>query len=553
MQTSRYHVAFAFAVYAAGGCTAEIGGKPQPGSSDTGGGASAGANTAGAASVSWEGLTTRRLRRLSVREYANVVNDLLGPSAASKVVAALPLEPRLGGFDNQDSALFVSAAFQESVADLAETLAKSAEPAALWPCAPPTGSAACLEDFLVSFATKAYGRPPAADELTRLRTVAATGEDYASSLRLVVEVVLQSPHTLYVSELGPVDAPATTGQPLRLTPDEVASQLSFLLRGSRPDEQLRAAAASTKFAQPQDIEREATRLLAAPSSLRELRRFIFGWLDMEEIADAPKSAEVFPELTEAIVGAMQQELDAFVDARLEDTGTIVSFFTATPPNVSPALRSIYGADYDATSGFNPARRAGVLSLPGFLTYHASQQHSGPVERGLFVRRQLLCTDIPPPPAAVLERLANSPLDDVDRTKTTRQKYEVHLDDSSCSSCHRQFDPIGFGMEEMDGIGRYRTTENGLPVDSTGELSGTDVDGPFEGVAQLSRKLAQSKMLEACVVKHFFRFATARAAEAADAGVVNDWAAAFSQRGGKLDALISAYVAHPTFALRRDDR
>jgi hypothetical protein len=242
-----------------------------------------------------------------------------------------------------------------------------------------------------------------------------------------------------------------------------------------------------------------------------------------------------------------------VDARLEGTGTIASFLTATPSSVSPELRSIYGADYDAAAGFDPARRAGVLSLPGFLTYHASQQHSGPVERGLFVRRQLLCTVIPPPPAAVLERLANSPVDDVDKTKTTRQKYEVHLDDSSCSGCHQQFDPIGFGMEEMDGIGRYRTTENGLPVDSTGELSGTDVDGPFEGVAQLSAKLAQSKMLEACVVNHFFRFATARSAEPADARVVDDWAATFSQAGGKIQALVSAYVAHASFALRRDDR
>lgn len=561
METSRvlcgvrscYHVAFAFALCAAGGCTAKVGGEQQPGGGGTGAEAGAGAGAGGAASTSSGGLTWRRLRRLSVREYANVVSDLLGPDAAAEVATALPLEPRLGGFDNQDSALFVSAAFQESVADLAEKLAKAAEPATLWSCDTVAGSAACVEDFLVSFATRAYGRHPTEDELARLRTVAATGEDYAAALRLIVEVVLQSPHTLYVSELGPLDSVATPGQPLRLTPDEVASQLSFLLRGSRPDEELRAAAASTNFAQPQDIEREATRLLGAPSSLRELRRFVFGWLDMEEIAQAPKSAEAFPELTEAVVSAMQQELDAFVDARLEGAGTVADFFTATPSSVSQDLRAIYGADYDAAGGFDPARRAGVLSLPGFLTYHASQQHSGPVERGLFVRRQLLCTVIPPPPAAVLERLANSSLDDVDRTKTTRQKYEVHLDDSSCSGCHRQFDPIGFGMEEMDGIGRYRTTENGLPVDSTGELSGTDVDGPFEGVAQLSGKLAQSELLEACVVNHFFRFATARTAEPADARVLADWSAAFSRAGGKLEALISAYVAHPTFALRRDDR
>jgi hypothetical protein len=154
---------------------------------------------------------------------------------------------------------------------------------------------------------------------------------------------------------------------------------------------------------------------------------------------------------------------------------------------------------------------------------------------------------------VLDRIAANPINDGDTTRTTRQKFQAHLDEPLCAACHQNFDPIGFGMEDMDGIGRYRTTENGQPVDASGALTGTDVDGPFTGVAALARKLAQSKMLETCTVQHFFRFANARAAEPGDACVVKEWADQLSANGGKIPDLMRSYVAHRTFALRKDDR
>jgi hypothetical protein len=558
--SSKFRVSIALGLLAAG-CTGQIDGPPSTSGMNGAppGGAGGPACTGVDCGVSpdpvpgsCDGLTPRRLRRLSGREYANVVTDLLGASAGAQVTATLPFEPRLAGFDNQDSALFVSASFQEALANLAEKVAAEAEPSALAPCATPSGDKACLDSFMSSFGAKAYGRPLAADELARLSAVAALGQDYATSVRLVVELVLQSPHFVYVSELGAVDAVPTPGQPIPLTSYEIASQLSFLLSGRRPDDALRQAAGAG-LASVDDIQREAARMLEDPRALTELRRYVLGWLDMEDVAHAPKSAEAFPPFTEDVAAAMQRELDDFVDAQLKGPGTIQAFLTGTPATVAPALLPIYGADYDAARGFDPQRRVGILSLPGFLTYHASHQHSGPVERGLLVRRQLLCTDIPPPPATVLERIANNPIDNVDQTKTTRQKFQVHLDDTSCVGCHRQFDPIGFGMEDMDGIGRYRTQENGLPVDSSGELTGTDVDGAFNGVAQLSAKLARSERVQACAVEHFFRFAMARPAEDADQCVVNAWASAFAQSGGKIKDLVTVFVADEAFAIRKDDR
>jgi hypothetical protein len=137
--------------------------------------------------------------------------------------------------------------------------------------------------------------------------------------------------------------------------------------------------------------------------------------------------------------------------------------------------------------------------------------------------------------------------------TTRAKFEAHLTQPSCSACHSSFDPIGFGLEDMDGLGRFRTTENGLPVDSTGALTSTDVDGPFEGPAALSAKLAQSKDLADCMVSHFFNFAQSRDAGDSDQCVLQAWSDTFGKGGGKIGDLVSAYIAHPNFAFRKDDR
>ena len=501
-----------------------------------------------------DGLTTRRIRRLSWREYANVVDELLDTSAKDETLATLPVEPTLSGFDNQDSALRVNGLLAETISDLAASLASKANVADVAPCVETSGSPACLDSFMQSFAKRAYGRPPTTDEVSRMSQVAALGEDYAESVRLVIEVVLQSPNLIYVSELGAPDAVATPGQPLQLTAYEVASQLSFLLTGKRPDATLLDKAESGELLSPDSLRAEALRLLGTPEGKNALQLFVSGWLEMAPIADAPKSSEFFPELTPAIVSAMQQEFDGFLTAQIDGgNGTLTGLMTAPSTLVPSELLPIYGADYTPGVGFDPARRGGVLSLPGLLTYHAARDHSGPVERGLFVRRQLLCMDVPSPPPAAVAQIADNPIETGDTSVTTRQKFEQHVTDASCRACHLQFDPIGFGLENFDGIGRFRTTENGLPVDSSGELFGTDVDGAFEGVVELSQRLAQSEMFADCMVEHYFRFAMARPPQVADQCVIDDWSRAFREGGETLRDLVLTSVADPTFMTRKDDR
>ncbi len=523
------------------------------GTTTMGTGGTSGTGTTGSAQCG-DGLTSRRLRRLSWREYASVVGDLLDASAKDEALATLPAEPTLSGFDNQDSALRVNGLLAETISDLAASLASEANVETVAPCTEPSGSAACLDSFIQSFATRAYGRPPTTDEADRMSQVAALGEDYAESVRLVIEVVLQSPNLIYVSELGAPNAPATPGQPLQLTDYETASQLSFLLTGHRPDAVLLDKAERGELSTPDALRAEAQRLLGTPEGQDALRRFVVGWLDMGPIAEAPKSPEFFPELTPTVVSAMQQEFDAFLTAQIDaGNGTLAGLMTAPSTLVPSELLPIYGSDYTPGVGFDPARRGGVLSLPGLLTYHSARDHSGPIERGLFVRRQLLCTDVPSPPASAVAIIAANPIQTGDTSITTRQKFEQHASDGACRACHAQFDPIGFGLEDMDGIGRFRTTENGLEVDSSGELVGTDIDGPFEGVIDLSNKLLGSETFAHCMVEHYFRFAMARRPAAADQCVVDDWSRAFREGGETLRDLVLTSVADPTFTTRKDDR
>ncbi len=521
--------------------------------SGMGGGATAGAGgTAPDQPVSCPHALTRRVRRLSAREYLNVLTDLLGESAATAAKPLLPFEPRLAGFDNQDGGLLVSAAYQEALFNIAEKVAGDADPVALAPCAAGADAAGCLSAFAQSFARRAYGRAPTGEESSRLLAAGATGTDYATSVRLVIEAVLQSPNTVYATELGPLDA-GKTGAEVALAPHEVASQMSLVLTAARPDEALLAAVDAGQLSTADELRAQLTRLLATPRAQQQLRHFIDGWLDIGPVADAPKDGTAFPDYTPALAEAMQQELDQFIDAKIAGgSGTLLSLFTDASSNIPPALAPIYAATL-TPNGLDPARRKGILSLPGLLTYHSADQHSGPIERGLFVKRQLFCQVLPPPPASVLDRLARMPLDTHDTKRTTRQKYEMHVNEPFCAGCHDQFDGIGFGLEEMDALGRYRTTENGLPVDSSGNLVGTDVDGPFNGVVELTDKLAKSELIRSCFTQHFFRFSASRPPNADEQCVVDAWSKTFSAGGTHLQDLLLSWLTDPRFGVRKEDR
>jgi hypothetical protein len=493
--------------------------------------------------------TPRRVRRLNNVEMEDVLADVLGTRL--ELTRGFLADPRVDGYDNDAGALGISESKVDEVASAAERAAVyitgEANLARFAPCPTADAPGPCARDFADRLTRRAWGRVATEAELARLGEVFRVGretEGYAAGIALVTQAVLQSPYFVYASELGD---PPRDGQ-ARLTGFEIASELSFLLRGSRPDPTLFDAAVAGELLSADGRERQARRLLAAPEARRHVIRFVRAWLALTHPIN--KDLAVVPVFAPPLRAAVERELDTFLDHVLGSSSQLDELMLADYTFANEGLRAIYGDDLlDPPGDFTRVRlherRRGLLSLPAFLAAHALIGQTNPVERGLVIRTRLLCQDIAPPPPDVLAQTPGGAAG-----QTTRQKYEAHLSEPRCRACHQFMDPIGFGLEAFDLLGRYRTKEGEQPIDASGEVAGTDVDGPFSGPAELARKLMGSLQFRRCFVKQLWRFAEARAAGEADDKEIDALAGLFEKSGHRIDELLVAFVRKPTFILRK---
>lgn len=458
----------------------------------------------------------RRVRRLSSREYNNVVRDLLGD--ASRPAARFIRDAYQNGYDNGSAALAVQS---DQVADYetaAEALAQTAVQTRLTElvsgCDPgQKGYLACAEALLDSLAARAFRRPLTATERQRLLAVFSAelddGGDFARAIQTLLEVILQSPQFLYREELGPLEA-APGSATVQLTSYELAAQLSFLLTGSIPDVELWAAAKQGRLTTPADYRREAVRLLASPLARDTLRAFLHQWLATYRTATLSKDPGFYPSFDQALADSMGEELDRFYDHVLwNGSGSLRELFTANQSFVDEKLAALYGVPVSGPGfhavALDPALRKGVLSRAGFLSVHAATDSSGPISRGVFLLQAVLCLPPPQPPANVPPALPAG--DPGAKNLTTRQRFEQHVSSPACAGCHKQIDGVGFGLEQFDGIGAFRTLDNGQPVDSRGTLIGTgEVDGDYTGAGELADRIAGSRSLADCYLRNAYRFA-----------------------------------------------
>jgi hypothetical protein len=190
---------------------------------------------------------------------------------------------------------------------------------------------------------------------------------------------------------------------------------------------------------------------------------------------------------------------------------------------------------------DPAQRAGVLTHASIMAAKAGPDQSSPIFRGVFVREQMFCQPLPPPPPS-----ANAEPPMLNDKMTTKERFAAHRNDPSCEACHKLIDYVGFGFEKYDATGAYRTMENGKSVDATGELFGTDVDGKFDGALELSKKLVQSKTVETCMANHWFNFGFGRENGELDACTVETLSTNFAKTGGDLRQLLLTLVQTDAF-------
>jgi hypothetical protein len=499
----------------------------------------------------------RNLRRLSAREYNNVVRDLLGDT--TQPADQFGQEVYTNGFDNGSDSLTAQGtdvvAFQGAAESLAANAVANNLAALVAGCNPATDPAqACISAFLGDFAPKAYRRPLTATEQQRLQTVYAAGAatgGLKGGIQLMLEAVLQSPNFLYREELGAPDPSLPKGV-VRLTDYEVASEVSFLLTGSMPDAMLFAAAQSGTLKSVDDIQREATRLLGSPQARAAFRSFFHQWMATDQVSTVNKDSAIYPSFNPALATSMAKELDQYFDQILwSGTGSLREFLTSPQSFLDSSLaKTIYNVQAPG-NGFQPIvldaqTREGILTRAGFLAAHSDVDSSGPVPRGVFVLNSMLCGPPLSPPANVPP--APPVADAVAMHQTTRQRFDMHLNQAFCKGCHSTIDGVGFGFEEFDGMGVHRTTENGSPVDTSGNLQGSDVDGPFVGVSQLAQKLAGSKEMLSCYIKQAYRYAMGQEETQGSQASLAAMQSHFTADSHMTDAFKSL-MADPTFVQR----
>lgn len=409
--------------------------------------------------------------------------------------------------------------------------------------------ATCARTLLGEYGPLAFQRPLTNDELALYESKAATGvaklgRDGAAAL--AIQMLLMSPSFTFRSELGD-GTPDATGV-VRLSPYEIAAALSYGLAGYPPDQPLWDAAAGGQLATAEQIRAHARRLVAAGAA-PSVVRFVREYLRYDTVTQVNKGIpqhdpQALLQDTDLVVAdVVQSNLGAAFFSSLlttrvayADSLTFRNYSLAAPPTGGRPMSAVPRLALPAE------QRAGVLTQPSWLAGHSDMKENLPVRRGKFIRQNLLCGEVPQLPIDEIPALPPA--------ATLREKLEAHSQ-GTCSGCHRLMDPLGLPFEQYDHLGRFRTSDNGQPVNATGTIDGTaDVDGPVGGVIEYMEKLARSETVRRCMVRHSFRYWMARDEGPADGCALRASDDAYQASGGSYAELLETLFASRSFLYRR---
>ncbi|WP_207396677.1 DUF1592 domain-containing protein [Bremerella alba] len=441
-------------------------------------------------------------RRLTRTEYRNAIEDLVGLKLEPH---ELPPSDGAGGegFDTVGDALFTSPIHMEAYLTVADRIIETALPDAYDAASsdinaardsiltgiPVTHDPKRVEDnrkaaqqCIERFAKRAWRRPVTDEEVDRLLSIydAALGRGYVflAALREPLKAVLVSPHFLFVVESEPAG-----GGVQRITSYQLATRLALLIWSSIPDARLLELAEQEKLFEETVLRQEVRRMLADPKAVALGENFGLQWLGLREFGNGPRpDSEVFPLFNDALAADMREEAILTVANVFREDEPLTRLIDAQYIYANDRLASYYGLEIEEGADWQrvelPNRqRGGVMTMASVLTTASYPRRTSPVLRGRWILEEVLGSRVPPPPPNVpaLEESHES-----GKNLTLRERLEVHRQKAECASCHNRMDPLGFGLENFDGIGRWRESDNGQPIDSEGKLpSGDQFSGPEE--------------------------------------------------------------------------
>jgi hypothetical protein len=515
------------------------------------------------------------VRRLTTAEYDASVQALLGTTQTPSTNFP-PDSRQIGGYTLND-AQRIDPVLAKALDDAAQALVTEARGnnklATLAPCSNPTAQGeTCAKTFINSFGAKAFRRAVAADELADLVVLYHAGADspgtYNEGIDLVARGILQSVGFIYVTALG---SSASSGA-ISLTTDELASNLSYLVSGSPPDQTLIDAGTAGSLAMADGREQQVRRLLGTQPGRDRMVRVVREWLGVDQIAATAKDATVYSKFTTAVRTSMDTETKKFIDEVVQrSTGTVGELMSANWSIIDSTLAPIYGVtSAGATAHTMLPKRLGILNQAAFLSVYAHAQETAPVLRGVAVMRRVACITMPDPTTLNIVVVPPMP----DPSKSTRDRYAIHATDTACASCHDTIDQIGFSFELFDGMGAQRPagTTAGTLADShlgaNGMLTNTnttssttiasntafptDFAGTYADSNALATALGSSAEVRECLARQFFRSSSGRndtTVANAEQSFVDAWKQMPADAQGKFIEVLVAYVRSPLFDSR----
>jgi hypothetical protein len=490
------------------------------------------------------------LPRLTAQQYRNSLTALLGPG-----LPPTPVEP-----DTNPYLFYSIGATSTTLSELGTGQYEEAadkvthfvfdDPtrrSTLLGCEPATPGDGCVSQFIASFGRRAYRRPLTVEEHARWMqiTVDLAQPDAWEGVRMAVSGILQSPHFLYRVEIGLPD-PENPGR-LRYTGYEMASRLSFLLWDSMPDDALFAAADRGDLDEVAGIRTEVERMLADERARTTIQSFFAQYLDLGRIDGVTRDPVAYPLFSLTMPDSMRAEVELLVDDLVfREHGDMRKIFSTQRTFVNSELAELYGVDAPGASPitFVPVElppdgpRAGILTLGAFLTMNAKQTQTSPTARGKYIRERVLCQGVPAPPDDV-----NTEIDPpTGEGETMREKLEEHRSNPACTGCHAFIDPPGLLFESFDAAGVFRELENGVPVDSSGDLDGV----PLANARELATLLEAEPMVGRCMVTQLFRHAQGRLDTPDEQPTIDDLDARFAAADYRFLDLVVDLATHDGF-------
>ncbi|HVZ74915.1 MAG TPA: DUF1592 domain-containing protein [Polyangia bacterium] len=444
------------------------------------------------------------LRRLSEAEFNNTLIDAFGADRTTwQNIQFVGDIRQANAYSTLSTALSVNSPWMSSLVDSTFDRAQSlltgpqASTILVAPCTATAIDAACATAMVKTYGYRLFRRPVADSEVADYVGLFTQGTttlqmSATDALAGTLAALMQSPNALYIQELGKAQ-----GTSFKLTGYELASILSYGLTGTAPSKALLDSAGTGALDTSDGVASAIKTMIGSAQGQAHMSQFFLQWLSYDGAPYAAKDPATYT-LPNAIATAMVTETQTFVDGMYKSGGSLSDLLTSPSTYVNLSLAKFYGwsttglTDMTFTQQARPTGQGlGLLAQGGFLARAATPNSSSPTQRGLFVLRQLLCKDVPAPPANI--PVIPAPAGNV----TTRQRYESEHAVGSCGVCHTHMDDIGFGLENFDGIGVYRTKEAGSPIDASGYIA--DLDNlKFTGPEDLARKLAAAPEASQCL-------------------------------------------------------